>query len=420
MSAIFRLGLAVAVLFVISGSASVGTAKPTGPAVTHGVVVGDVTTRSAVLWARANRAATLNVVLSGGGHGAIEQVRVRAEDDFTGTTLLTGLRPATSYEYRVWFSLGAPGAGRGPVVTGSFRTPPADHARRRRLAFGGDLAGQNVCRDAVEGFPIATTIRDWGPDVFVGLGDMIYADNACEAIGRYGNAQMPGGFGPAADLPGFWAHWRYNRADAAPQRLLASAATSASGTTTRSSTTSARSTTPAPRRRTPRACTCCRSGSRRSSTTRRSRSPRHAEAAVPLAALGQAPRAPRARHPPVPRRERCARRPARPKTMLGREQLTWLKERLAELRRDLEGHRLERADVHPDRFPADERPRRLGELRPGDGLRAGAARRPPLRVRPRQHGSSWSRPTSTSPRPSATGPSPTGRASSCTSSRPGR
>ena len=51
---------------------------------------------------------------------------------------------------------------------------------------------------------------------------MIYADNACEPVGRYGNAQVPGGFGPATDLAGFWAHWRYNRADAASQRLLAS------------------------------------------------------------------------------------------------------------------------------------------------------------------------------------------------------
>jgi alkaline phosphatase D len=50
---------------------------------------------------------------------------------------------------------------------------------------------------------------------------MIYADNACDPVGRYGNAQVPGP-GPAADLSGFWAHWRYNRADEASQRLLAS------------------------------------------------------------------------------------------------------------------------------------------------------------------------------------------------------
>ena len=114
----------------------------------------------------------------------------------------------------------------GPGVTaarGSFSTPPAEtEGAPVRLAFGGDVAGQNVCRDAVEGFPILDTIRAWRPDVFVGLGDMIYADNACAAMGLYGNAQLAGGFGPAVDLAGFWAHWRYNRADAASRRLLAS------------------------------------------------------------------------------------------------------------------------------------------------------------------------------------------------------
>jgi alkaline phosphatase D len=52
---------------------------------------------------------------------------------------------------------------------------------------------------------------------------MIYADNACDPVGRYGNAQVPGDFGPAVDLPGFFAHWRYNRADPGLQGLLASA-----------------------------------------------------------------------------------------------------------------------------------------------------------------------------------------------------
>jgi PhoD-like phosphatase len=51
---------------------------------------------------------------------------------------------------------------------------------------------------------------------------MIYADNACAATGLYGNAQLAGAFGPAVDLAGFWAHWRYNRADRASRRLLAS------------------------------------------------------------------------------------------------------------------------------------------------------------------------------------------------------
>jgi alkaline phosphatase D len=206
----------VAALALPSGAA----ARPgghDGSAVSHGVVVGDVTPRSAVLWARGDSGGVLRVSLSGGPHRRVEAVRVKAEDDWTGQVRLDGLAPATRYFYRVRFDRGKHAA------RGSFRTPPRENKRASvRLAFGGDVAGQNVCRDAVEGFPILNTIRAWRPDVFVGLGDMIYADNACAATGMYGNAQLAGDFGPAFDLAGFWAHWRYNRADPASQRLLGS------------------------------------------------------------------------------------------------------------------------------------------------------------------------------------------------------
>lgn len=213
MSRILYLVLAAAV-FALPGSGAVAAARTAGhdaPAITHGVVVGDVTADSAVLWARADREGTATVHLSGGKHRGTERLRFHAADDYTGHVLLTGLRPDTRYRYK----LGS--------TQGTFETAPADDdAAPVRLAFGGDVAGQNVCRDALEGFPIMNTIRSFRPDVFVGLGDMIYADNACDPVGRYGNAQIPGGFGPAVDLPSFWAHWRYNRADAASQRLLGS------------------------------------------------------------------------------------------------------------------------------------------------------------------------------------------------------
>jgi alkaline phosphatase D len=188
-----------------------------GSALSQGVVVGDVTPWSAVLWARADSGGIMRVRLSGGPHRRIEPVLVRAEDDWTGQVRLDGLAPARRYSYRVRFGRG------GSSARGSFRTPPpATKEAPVRLAFGGDVAGQNVCRDALEGFPILETIRAWRPDVFVGLGDMIYADNACGATGMYGNAQLAGAFGPAIDLEGFWAHWRYNREDLASRRLLAS------------------------------------------------------------------------------------------------------------------------------------------------------------------------------------------------------
>jgi alkaline phosphatase D len=193
------------------------------PAVTHGVVVGDIESASAVLWARADQDAFLNVRLSGGRHKPVPRVPALAAEDYTAQVPIDGLEPDTTYRYRAWFSLGAPGVGHGPAVPGSFRTAPADETMAPvRLAFGGDISGQNVCRDLSEGIPIANTINRFRPDIFVGLGDMIYADNACDPVGRYGNAQVPGGFGPAVDLAGFWAHWRYNRADPALQRLLSS------------------------------------------------------------------------------------------------------------------------------------------------------------------------------------------------------
>jgi alkaline phosphatase D len=212
MSRIPYLVLAAAVFALVGGAAgaAVRATSRDAPAVTHGVVVGDVTAQSAVLWARADRKGTLKVQLSGGKHRRVARLRFRAEDDYTGQVVLTGLKPDTDYRYRV-------GSERGSFET----APAADDAEAVHLAFGGDVAGQNVCRDTGEGFPIMETIRGLRPDVFIGLGDMIYADNACDPVGRYGNPQVPGP-GAAADLATFWAHWRYNRADAASRRLLAS------------------------------------------------------------------------------------------------------------------------------------------------------------------------------------------------------
>ena len=216
-----RRGIVVAAvltgMLALVGARGGSAGAPGGPAVTHGVVVGEVTSSSAVLWARADRAATLRVTLQGGPHRNPPPQRVTSADDFAGQAVLRGLAPGRRYRYRVRFD-------RGPVVEGAFRTAPAARtAAAVKIAFGGDFAGQNVCRDATEGFPIANTARMWAPDVFVGLGDMIYADNACDPVGRYGNAQVPGGFGPATDLGSFRAHWRYSRGDRALQQLLASA-----------------------------------------------------------------------------------------------------------------------------------------------------------------------------------------------------
>ena len=189
--------------------------------VTHGVASGDVSSDSAVIWSRSNTEATMHVILTGKGNERAmhRRVSVSAENDFTGKIKLTGLKANTEYEYRVWFGNdNADGAVRGHFKTAPENTTPMAVS----FAWGGDLAGQNTCRDATEGFPIFNAINKQELDFFIGLGDMIYADGTCESTGRYGNTQVAGDFIPAADMPNYWAHWKYNREDNGFQTLLAS------------------------------------------------------------------------------------------------------------------------------------------------------------------------------------------------------
>lgn len=189
--------------------------------VTHGVAVGDLSADRAVIWSRTDRDAHMHVEITGGRHRPAAPVSVRAERDFAGKVEVTGLAPDTRYRYRVWFSDGPGRTGRDAPAEGSFRTPPPPQAAAAAsFAWGGDVAGQNVCRDAVEGFPVFASLANRPLDFFIGLGDMIYADGLCEPVGRYGNAQVPGVFLQAANMADFWAHWKYNREDGNFQALL--------------------------------------------------------------------------------------------------------------------------------------------------------------------------------------------------------
>ncbi|MGH8488076.1 MAG: alkaline phosphatase D family protein [Gammaproteobacteria bacterium] len=218
-----------ALAFVIGGAAgpfSVQVAAgPVVAPVTHGVSAGDATADSVVIWSRTDQPAYMHVVIEGQGNAsAIRQVvEVIADDDFAGKVRITGLESGTEYRYKVWFSTSKKGrAGVDTADEGRFRTAPATKAAQAvRFGWGGDLAGQNVCRDAVAGFPIFNAINAARLDFFIGLGDMIYADGVCKRKGRYGNTQAAGRFEPAATLPDFWAHWKYNREDRGYRRLLA-------------------------------------------------------------------------------------------------------------------------------------------------------------------------------------------------------
>lgn len=215
--------LPLAALLAACGILHRGEESAAPPALTHGVAVGEVSDTSAVVWGRCDRAGSLHVRL-GEGEGEREaEVEVGAARDFTGRIALADLAPNTRYPYRVWCSAGGDNAaGDRGGADGRFATAPApDAARPLRILWGGDLGGQNVCRDAARGYPIFSIMRARAADLFIALGDMIYGDDACLATGRYGNPQVPGP-PPARDRAGYWAHWRYNRADPGQQALLAS------------------------------------------------------------------------------------------------------------------------------------------------------------------------------------------------------
>jgi alkaline phosphatase D len=174
-----------------------------------GVAAGEVSDRAVVVWGRCDRSTTLHAQIDGGGAGA---VAVDARSDFTGKLAFDDLTPRTTYRYRMR-------CGDGAAATGTFRTAPAaDEAAAVRFAWGGDVGGQNVCRDRRLDYPIFNVLAERRYDFFIGLGDMIYADDPCHATGRYGNEQLEGP-PPANDLPGFRAHWHYNWSEPNFQRL---------------------------------------------------------------------------------------------------------------------------------------------------------------------------------------------------------
>jgi len=174
-----------------------------------GLTVGEVEARSARVWAAGDGPGVLRVELRRvDGPGPRIEAQVPLGPGATGQVHLTGLRPDSSYEASAWVE----GESAAPRRA-RFRTPPSPRAFQPvHLAWGGDLGGQNACRHATEGYPVFDTLRFLRPDLFVALGDMIYADDTCTAEGRFGYPQVPG---PprAATVEAYRDWWRYNLED---------------------------------------------------------------------------------------------------------------------------------------------------------------------------------------------------------------
>lgn len=182
---------------------------PVAPlALIDGPVVGDPAPDGALVWARAGSPGWLHVEVGAN----VRSSPMTAEHDHGATVRVAAAAPV---DVRVWATVEET-PGKPPREARTI----APLEGELRIAFGGDMAGQNVCRHASEGFAAMAALNERPIDLFIGLGDMIYADGTCTDVGPWGQPQIAGGFAPSEGREAYWAHWRYARADPHLAQLL--------------------------------------------------------------------------------------------------------------------------------------------------------------------------------------------------------
>src|SRR3981081_4374514 len=162
------------------------------PKIAGGIASGDVSTDSAVIWARADRSARMRVEYSSVesfktilGAASAEALPDR---DFTSKLLLDGLPPGQDIFYRVRFEDIAKSGISGEPQLGHFRPAPAEPASIS-FVWSGDTAGQGWGIDHARGGTRSYSPKlGHLPEFFIHSGDHIYADCPVQA-----ELQLPNG-----------------------------------------------------------------------------------------------------------------------------------------------------------------------------------------------------------------------------------
>jgi phosphodiesterase/alkaline phosphatase D-like protein len=180
-----------------------------------GVGSGDVTSTSAVVWTRVDRALPLKIEISThpsfqGPEAFKQTVHPSTGDGLTVKALATSLEPSTRYYFR-WRH----GSATSPV--GTFVTAPApEHAADVRFAYTADSDGLQQTFFGND-FPVLDAVRAEDPDFWIYLGDTIYSDSSLRTAA---------GLSPAAvTLDEYRDAYRFNRSIAALPDLMQSTST---------------------------------------------------------------------------------------------------------------------------------------------------------------------------------------------------
>ena len=201
----------------------------------EGVSSGDVTHDSAIIWSRINNQSFMHVTYDDNPSFFHPNSAVKPVDnttDFTGKVKIKDLEPNSIYYYKVWFS-SINNRTNSSTIVGSFKTAPNPHSSGNIISFilGADVGGQKLCREVNDGYLIFENMKSLSPDFYIHNGDMIYATDDCPKERPDGRQNIPGNFHGTADTLVNWnnlsqvhdiylQHWIYNRQDPHLQRFL--------------------------------------------------------------------------------------------------------------------------------------------------------------------------------------------------------
>lgn len=201
------------------------------PTVDYGVGSGDIGRDRAIVWAHVDRPARMIVEYSTSERFTNAQ-RVRGpvatpETGLTARVQLRGLPQGQQVHYRVSFEDAGDNRTVGQAVAGRFRTAAAT-PRNVTLAWSADTVGQGWGIDPARGgMQLFETMRRADPDLFINVGDTIYADQPLQeqvtlddgTIWR--NLMTPAKSKVAETLEEFRGAHLYNRLDAHYTRFAA-------------------------------------------------------------------------------------------------------------------------------------------------------------------------------------------------------
>lgn len=218
-------GLGAGVALAAPSSAT-GLVVSGRPRLTHGVMSGDVTTNSGVVWARSDVPGRLVATVRSGRHVRVVRGGWATPDtDHTAKILLRGLRPGADHTVDLHFE-GRHGhageRGRLHLVTGDPRRGATS------FVWSGDTAGQGWGINPDLGGMIGyRAMHATNPDFFIHSGDTIYADgpikeSVAEPDGQvWRNIIIPEVTEVAQTLQQFRGRHRYNMMDSNVRAMYA-------------------------------------------------------------------------------------------------------------------------------------------------------------------------------------------------------